>query len=97
MYASNSNRVGQDTSHRNSPTTGLGAPREVGEIGQQAQRLEHLATRLDPILHSPSPTAQDTLGSGPRDTEMAQFLHEQNDRILNLAARVEDMLARIAL
>ena len=92
------------------PTLGnaVPAPGEVGEIGQQVQRLEAtisslycaldaLSERLSPILHSPSPVGEAGLAVGPRDTEMGQFILTCNDRLDSLIARVVDIRTRVAL
>lgn len=103
MYANSPNRIGQDN---NAPK--LSRPSEVGEIGQQAPRLEStisslavsldmLSQRLSPILHSPSPSNPEGLTTGPRDTEMGEFLHTSNQRLDNLSARVEEITSRVAL
>ena len=107
MYANNSNRVGQDTSPKTAREP-LTPPREVGEIGAQAQRLqtiisclaisiEQLATRLEPILHSPSPANPDGLTVGPRDTEMGQFLLNSNEQLERLDQFILDIKSRVAL
>lgn len=108
MYETNKTLGLGQNAQRSGPST-ADDPRPQGEIAIQAQILENriteLAISLDTltytlrsILYTEGKAPQNEgITSGPRDTEMAQFLYMKNDALEQLIAQVRSLTDRVAL